>query len=110
MPHLIRNIEGLGDVAFDSGPATSSLGPVCVELSPKSSEWAIVVKGGKRISLSEYMPSSSLSSSGYWQDIVTVDQGGGNKLCAFFGMELGCAKGNNQFDRAAASPGCGYLQ
>jgi hypothetical protein len=95
VPHLIRNIEGLGDVAFDSGPATSSLGPVCVELIPKPSEWAIVVKGGKRISLPEYMPSSSLSSSGYSQELVLLIRGEETNSVLFFGKELGCAKGNN---------------
>lgn len=44
-PCLVRKIEGLGAVAFDLGLTISRLGQVGVEIVPKPSEWAIVVKG-----------------------------------------------------------------
>lgn len=38
VPRLVRQLEGLGAVAFDLGLATSSLGLVGVKIDPKPSE------------------------------------------------------------------------
>jgi hypothetical protein len=95
VPHFIRQIKGLGDVDFDSRLA--SLGPMGVKLIPKPLEWAIVVKGGKHISLPEYTLYFSLIR-GVCGRKLTLLIGGANELSALFGMELGCVEGNNQFD------------